>query len=261
MGKPVLSAPGPKPPQPVEVPVDVPVNVPLPSPPVMGDGASGGPPVADSVDPGAISAALERLRADGSYQFDLSPPPPPVQPPAWLRDFLEAIGPFFNALGPVFTGVFWLAVAALIIFLLYTLVPAVKDWVDSLIGRRRIKAADGPDHPDWHPSMEAARNLLAEADALAAAGRYGDAVRLLLGRSLEDIAVRRPGLLKPAMTARAIAIEPALPPPARSAFAEMAATVERALFALRVISADEWQTTRAAYGRFALRDQWAGESA
>jgi hypothetical protein len=215
-------------------------------------GASSG-----AVDEAAMSETLTRLRADGSYQFDFTNAPPPPEPPAWLRALSEWLGSLFGGMGPVFTVIFWAAVVALIAFLLYMLVPAVRDWVDALLNRRRTADEDEASE-DWRPSAEAARNLLAEADALAAQGRYGDAVHLLLGRSLEDIDRRRPGLLKPAMTARVIAVEPALPPPARSAFAELAATVERALFALREISAGEWQTSRAAYERFALREQWAG---
>jgi hypothetical protein len=227
------------------------------SPPIAAVPPQGAP--AGPVNEAAINQTLERLRAEGSYQFELDSPPPPSQPPAWLRSFSEWLGDLFSGLGPLFNILFWLGVAALIAFLLYMLVPAVRDWIDAVIFRRKKGGeADGDDEADWHPSAEAARNLLAEADALAAEGRYGDAVRLLLGRSLEEIDRRRPGLLKPAMTSRVIAVEPALPPPARSAFAELAATVERALFALRAISADEWQLARAAYGRFALRDQWTG---
>jgi hypothetical protein len=237
------------------------ITGPKPLPPA--DATSSPPAYSAPIDSGstvndtAISAALERLRADNSYQFELGPAPPEPEPPAWLRDFADFLANLFSGLGPLFQVLFWVIVVALIGFLLYTLVPAFQEWLDGLVGRRRITAAED-ESEDWHPTADAARNLLAEADALAAQGRYGDAVHLLLGRSLEDISRRRPGLLKPAMTSRVIAVEPALPPPARSAFAELAATVERALFALRDISADEWQASRAAYGRFALRDQWAG---
>jgi hypothetical protein len=210
-----------------------------------------GAPTGD-VNEAAVTAALERLRSDGSYQFDFTEAPTPPEPPAWLADIAEFFASLFSGLGPVFTALFWILVAALLLFVLYMLVPAVRDWVDNFVFRRK-KTDEAEAIDDWRPTAEAARNLLAEADTLAAQGRYGDAVRLLLGRSLEDIDRRRP-----AMTSRVIAVEPALPPPARSAFADLAATVERALFALRDISADDWRASRAAYERFALRDQWAG---
>jgi hypothetical protein len=208
----------------------------------------------------AIDQALERLQSDGSYQFEFAYPPPPPRPPQWLADFMEWLVQFTSAFSGLFSVLFWLVVGALVLFMLYMLVPAFQRWIDGLVGRSRLSdAAD--EGEDWHVDQQRARDLLAEADALAASGRFGDAVRLLLGRSLEDIVARRPGLLKPAMTARAIAIEPALPPPARLAFGELAAIVERALFALRSISADEWQNARSAYAQFALRDQWSGSAA
>lgn len=207
-----------------------------------------------------ITATLERLRADGSYQFEFSAAPPPPEPPAWLRDFLASMSEFLGRFAPVFEGLFWLVVAALVLFLLYLLVPAVRDWVDALRGRRAITGA-ASDPADWRPDSAAARDLLAEADALAALGRYGDAVRLLLGRSIEDIDRRRPGLLRPALTARAIARSDDLPDEARTAFGSLAMAVERAHYALRDLSVDEWHNARGAYAEFALPARWKAGSA
>ena len=209
------------------------------------------------VDQAEIAAALERLRADGGYQFDLSAAPPEPQPPEWLRRILEAIAEFFAAFAPLFKILFWVGVAALVLFLVYLLVPAVREWVDGLRGRRKGDEG-GAEAEDWRPSSGAARDLLAEADALAAEGRYGDAVRLLLGRSIEDIDRRRPGLLRPALTSRGIARDPALPEAARGAFGALAMAVERAHFALRDLSHGEWQTARTAYADFALPNVWKG---
>jgi len=109
----------------------------------------------------------------------------------------------------------------------------------------------------WRPEEKAARALLAEADAMAAAGRYDEAARLLLHRSLEDIAARRPTLLRPALTSREIAGVPSLPDAVRGAFAAMAAPVERSLFGGRALDSAAWQEARAAYGDFALSKAWA----
>ncbi len=216
--------------------------------------ATGYAPPAD-INSSEITATLERLRSDGSYQFDFTAPPLPPQPPEWLRSALEATAEFFANFAPLFRILFWVAVVGLVLFLLYLLVPAFRDWVDRFRGRRA--AADTADDPrDWRPDRTAARDLLAEADALAAAGRYGDAVRLLLGRSIEDIDRRRPGLLRPALTARGIARDAGLPDAARGAFGSLAMAVERAHFALRDLSAGEWQTARSAYADFALPDVW-----
>lgn len=227
---------------------------PLPpvAPPDGGVGAFAPAPVNDS----AVREALARIEGDGSYQLALENAPPPPQPPAWLRDMLEAIGNFLSALGPLFQALFWVAVIGLVLFLLYLLVPAVRQWVDGLRGKR--PEAEEPEKPaDWRPDHAAARDLLAEADALAAAGDYGAAVRLLLGRSIEDIDRRRPGVLRPALTSRTIAEAPALPSGARQAFAAMAKAVERAHFALRDLTADEWRMARSAYADFALPTTWS----
>ena len=64
--------------------------------------------------------------------------------------------------------------------------------------------------------------------------------------------VARPDLLEPSSTAREIAALQALPNAARGAFASIAELVERSLFALRRLSADDWQAARAAYAEFAL---------
>ena len=61
-----------------------------------------------------------------------------------------------------------------------------------------------------------------------------------------------PGWLEPSSTAREIAALPALSQAARGAFATIAERVERSLFALRSLSADDWHAARAAYAEFAL---------
>ncbi|MEI9849813.1 MAG: hypothetical protein WDN24_01895 [Sphingomonas sp.] len=91
---------------------------------------------------------------------------------------------------------------------------------------------------------------------MAAAGRYEAAVRLLLHRGLEDIARRRPKLLRPALTSREIARTPELPGAVRQTFAAMAAPVERSLFGGRALDRGAWETARDAYRAFALPEAW-----
>jgi hypothetical protein len=47
---------------------------------------------------------------------------------------------------------------------------------------------------------------------------------------------------------------PLMPERARAAFAGIAGTVERSLYALRDLDAADWRTARAAYADFALAD-------
>src|SRR3546814_12392685 len=92
----------------------------------------------------------------------------------------------------------WIAVALILLFLLYHFVPAFAQWVDNLRLRRRRGDADADDHIG-QAEAGAARALLTEADAPAAEGRFAEAAPLLLYRSTQDIEGRRPALVQPPM--------------------------------------------------------------
>ena len=77
-------------------------------------------------------------------------------------------------------------------------------------------------------------------------------MRLLLARSIRQIAHRRPDLVQPSSTARELSRIEALPEAARRAFSAIARAVERALFALEDLSERDWHEARAAYADFAL---------
>src|SRR5690606_7597707 len=133
---------------------------------------------------------------------------------------------------------------------LAALLVAALVWrhVASLAGRREKDEAPA----EWTPGESEAAALLEDADRLAAEGRYDEATHLLLKRSVSQIRSARPGLLEPSSTAREIAALPALPEGARGAFRTIAERVERSLFALRHLDADDWRAAREAYARFAL---------
>lgn len=81
--------------------------------------------------------------------------------------------------------------------------------------------------------------------------RYDKATHLLLTRSVGQIAQARPDCVEPSTTTRELAALPPLSPAARTAFAIIAGRVERSLFALRALTADDWHAARAAYAQFA----------
>lgn len=197
-----------------------------------------------------VAEAHARLRARADIQFDLNltKPVPPPQPPAWLRALVEAIG----ALGPYAFYILW---GALILLVLAVVFFAGRSYWR---GRRSGEAVAGPvnDAAAWRPEERVARALLAEADEMAAAGRYEEATHLLLHRSLEDIQHRRPKALRPALTSREISRVDMLPALIRTAFAKMAAPVERSLFGGRSLERGDWEEARAAYGEFALPGTW-----
>lgn len=188
-----------------------------------------------------VAEAHARLRAHGEIQFDLPLPAAPKPPTHWSGG-LPALDFLFWPL-VVVGGALILFLIGRTLYLRFRKRPATEDGVE-----REVE--------QWRPEERTARALLAEADAMAQAGRYDEAAHLLLHRSLEDIAARRPRLLRPALTSREIALVSALPDAVRGAFAAMAAPVERSLFGGRTLTRDAWEAARAAYGDFALPGAW-----
>jgi hypothetical protein len=192
----------------------------------------------------ALRAAHERLLNTRGFQFDFPPQPKPPEPAPWLEDLLELLA----SLGPAFQWLFWIALAVAAAGLLWFIFreAIAARWPGR--GARKPKPAS----VEWRPTETQARLLLADADALAAEGRFAEAARLLLHRSVEDIRERRPRLVRPALTSRDIAAHPDLPGAARQAFAAIARVVERGVFAARPVGAADWTEARTAYQTFAL---------
>jgi hypothetical protein len=211
---------------------------------------TGGP--AAGPDAEAFAEAHRRLLADDSIQFDL-----PFVEPAPMREpsgpgWLERLFSFVSSDHPVLNALLWavIALAALMVIYLVARHLSGAGWP--------WQGAEAEETPDWRPDEAPARALLSEAEALAAQGRFGDAVHLLLFRSIEDIESRRPDLVKPALTSRDIAALPAIPDRPRGAFARIAMTVERSLFARRPLQESDWRDCRSAYEEFAFAGTWAG---
>ncbi|BBC74415.1 conserved hypothetical protein [Altererythrobacter sp. B11] len=221
--------------------------------------------IASTLADGGVARDWQQLRAEADMQFSPIPAPPPREPaevPYWLEWLGEMLRRLFSHLGDALDGaasllglsgdvLLWIiaaAGAALLAFLLWR-----------LASRLGLHAKPGAEHgPDWAPEAAEAQILLEEADRLAAEGQYDAATHLLLRRSVQQIRAARPGLLEPSTTAREIAALAVLPEGARRAFAVIAGRVERSLFALRNLSAEDWHVARAAYADFALP---AGEPA
>ena len=191
------------------------------------------------IDGGAFAEAHRQLLADRTIQFDL----PAVQAPD-VPDMSGAI-PFIQIL-------FWIAVAGFALFVLYLIAKRLSgaDW------SRKRKAGEGVADESWRPEAGEARELLGDADALAAQGLYSEAARLLLFRSIEDIDAKRPELVRPSLTSRDIAALEEIPGRPRSAFARIAMLVERSLFAERPLAAGDWTDCRSAYEEFAFAEGW-----
>jgi hypothetical protein len=224
---------------------------------------------ADAAD--RLAAAHDALKADPAIQFSLPGVPPPPEPPRWLRDLSEWLG---DALRPAarlveWIGSFmpdapfarfflWTVLAIALVALAWVLYERIRHGEWRLPRRRRaVSVEPGPEEEEsWSPEAAPARSWLREADALAAQGRYAEAVHHLLFRSIEDISRRRPHLVRPALTSRELAAAEVLPPSARGLFARIAFLVERSLFGGRAVESGDWAAARAAYADLVLPRTW-----
>jgi hypothetical protein len=153
------------------------------------------------------------------------------------------VAPFLNL-------VFWAGVALVVGAIIYVIVREIL--------RRLPESADdaaAEEHapvPEYRPAAARAHALLEEADRLAAEGRFGEAVRVLLHRSIEDMEKVFPEAIMPSMTSREISTVEHLSTHGRATFTKIAQAVERSLFAGRPLSADTYSDCRSAYESFAL---------
>lgn len=196
---------------------------------------------------GSFDSAHQTLATDKTLQFEMKGVEPPPPPPGWLEPLFELL----QAMGPLFRIIFWLGLAAIVLSILW------------FIGRELIRIrlparTDKLNITDaWRPAPAAALALLSDADALAAEGRFAEAVHLLLLRSINDIDGRLPNTVRPALTARDIAGLSRLPAAARPAFDRIARVVESSLFGGRPVDRATFADCRAAYEAFAFPQAWA----
>jgi hypothetical protein len=191
-----------------------------------------------------LAKAHAALRETRGIQFDFASAPTPEPPPALpkpLLDLLVAIGP----------GLAWVLLGGLVIGLGCIVWLIAREFLPTPQGKREAQIAT-----DWRPDAADARSLLADADRLAAEGRFGEAARLLLFRSIEDLSVRRPGLVRPSLTSRDIAALAEIPAAPRDAFWRLARSVEASFFGRRDLDASAFAGARADYEAFAFAEAW-----
>jgi len=215
-----------------------------------------------------LDEAYRALRGDHAVQFDLTPVTPRPPAPEWLRTLGHWIADVFRPVGralewvsslmpdaPYARILLWTVLFAAVLALVWLLVQRWRSGEWRLPRWRRGEETIA-DEEEWTPPAAPVRAWLEEADALAARGEFAEAVHHLLKRSIDDIAYRRPQLVRPALTSRDIAAAEAIPPGARQLFGGIVAAVERSLFGGRAVSGGEWAATREAYANFALREAW-----
>jgi hypothetical protein len=206
---------------------------------------------------GSPPAGWEALRADGDVQLTpVAIPETPPPEPGWLeqalqnllRWFAELLAPLGEVLGASWWWLQWMLAGCVGLFALVLLAQLLG----KERGRRGNRAQADPEQEEWRPEAAASSALLEDADRLAAEGHFDAATRLLLHRSVGQIAAARPDWVEPSSTARELAALPALPDAARAAFGVIAARVEASAFALSPLARADWEAARAAYAEFAL---------
>lgn len=203
----------------------------------------------NAVDDKALAHAHADLLKHADIQFAFPTFKLPVEP-----DWLKWLGPWLRAHGAGIKWGLWIVGAIILSYFVYTLVR--QYWRPFRLWRKGGSAAKPPRAEVWRPAPAQARQLLHEADALAAQGEYSQAVHLLLLRSIEDIEERRPYIVRRALTSREIGTLRDLPERARPAFRGIAKAVELSLFAGQPVGAAEFARCRADYEAFAFPVVW-----
>ncbi|HMC90897.1 MAG TPA: DUF4129 domain-containing protein, partial [Allosphingosinicella sp.] len=142
-----------------------------------------------AADAARLEAAHRALRADRDIQFQMDrvePPQPPewlVKTSRWLGEHLRPVGRFFRWIDSFLPDAPWakiilwsviaLAAATLVLVLWRGLREKKWEWP---FRRRRLGAAEAGAEEEWRPEEAPARAWLEEADALAQAGRYAEAI-------------------------------------------------------------------------------------
>lgn len=202
----------------------------------------------------SLRSAHAELLSDESFSFDYTIPPVVVPKERKQREpssFGDWFGDFFAALGPIMVWMFYLCVGAIVLTVLFFIIKEAVH-ISRVKRPKTAKAKAPPPPPAYQPDEREARTLLSDVDALAAQGRYDEAVHTLLLRSIEDMKANKPRSVPRDLTSREISGLQILSDSAREAFAGIGSRVERSLFGGRPLSREDFDFSRAAYEGFAF---------
>jgi hypothetical protein len=185
---------------------------------------------------------IDRILEQGRYQRELPADPEPVVPEQRRMADNRPSEPFELDL----TLLFWALAAATAVVLLFHLALRLRPGSG-------MAADDGAIPADEAPVLPA--GPLADADQLAAAGAWAEAMHLLLLHVVEALK-RRLGPVPPALTSRELMRRIQLPEPATAAFAAIVAAVERSHFGGKPVGAADYHACRGHYQAF--KDNAAG---
>lgn len=207
---------------------------------------------------------LDQALAQFSADDDLQTTRPEWEPePVAPRDRPRRNGPhpiaqfFANLFGALGQVAGYLLILLIVIAILGGLYLVFGERF-ALRGKQKDKQAD-PDIsivPNLRPAEDQARALLEDADALAAAGRFAEAVHLLLFRSIDEIQSKKSGLIGRSLTSREIGALSGLPDSVRATLSPIIQIVERSFFGGQEVGEAGWNEARASYETFAFGAAW-----
>ncbi len=157
---------------------------------------------------------------------------------------------FLAFLGPILKLIFYALIAAAIGFIIYSILKEIIRVRRNM--RPKTEDEDAPAIPDYQPDEETARILLADAEKLAAEGKYAEAVHIILFRSIQDIQDKRPHHVKNSLTSREISQLPILSQKAREGFSMIGRLVENSFFGGGALSQADYAASVSTYKNFAF---------
>ena len=146
----------------------------------------------------------------------------------------------------IFFGLFGLALIALITTIAREALRMRRS------NEPKTKSEKKPAVPVYQVDEEVARVLMDDADVLASQGKFEEAVHLLLFRSIQDIADKRPHHVKRSLTAREISLLPILTEKAQLSFSIIGQLVENSFFGGADLNSEDYEKSKLAYKDFAF---------
>lgn len=201
---------------------------------------------------GGFDDAFRAMKRDDKLQFELPPAPEPPKL-GWLEKFLDGFASFIVLILPILKIIFFVGLGAIIALILFAIAKVIYE---TRFKREAKEVVEVAPPPLYTPDQDQARILLEDVDAMAAEGRFEEAVHELLFRSIQDIDIRRPNTIRRSLTSREIAALTILTPETREAFAKIGGVVETSYFGGKPIGREEFQYCREAYAQFARKSAW-----
>jgi hypothetical protein len=203
----------------------------------------------------ADGAAEARARAqhvleDSAYQRELPGPEHLDEPkddkksePAKPRDADEVAAP---SASPIASSMLWVIVIVVVLLLIVFLVRELRGYESPA----QVGVAAGPGEAA-ETTAAIVEQPLDDAEALARAGRFGEAIHALLLRTLEELMRRLDRPLPRSKTSREILAEVRLPEEARGALGHLVSAVEVSFFGGAEPGEGDYQACVERFRRFA----------